>query len=437
MDDQTNSIASSAVRRVVIVGAGFAGLAAAKGLADAPVDVTIIDRQNHHLFQPLLYQVATAGLNPSDIAQPIRHILAKQANCRPVLAEVTRIDPIGRNVSTTAGAIPYDILVLATGATHAYFGNDQWATHAPGLKTIEDALDIRRRILVAFEKAELAISIDERERQMTFVVVGAGPTGVEMAGAIREIATQTLRRDFRRIDTANVHVLLVEAGPAVLGPFPEKLQRSATKQLLKLGVDVRTDTRVTGISDDGVTTSDGFIPTATVIWAAGVAASPLGAQVAGETDRSGRAVVQQDLSLAEHEDIFVVGDVAAATDGDGNPVPGVAPAAEQGGEHVAACIAADLEGRPRPAFVYKDKGSMATIGRSKAVADLGPRLRFGGRVAWLLWCVVHIWSLIGFRSRLRTMGSWNWQYLTGHRGARLITGNSSHPARGDDVDDNV
>jgi NADH dehydrogenase len=413
-------------RRVVIVGGGFGGLAAAKALADAPVEVTLIDRQNHHLFQPLLYQVASAGLNPSDIAQPIRHILAKQSNCEPMLANVTAIDLIGQTVTTTAGPVSYDFLVVATGATHAYFGHDEWSEHAPGLKSIEDALDIRRRILLAFEKADLADTDERRDQLMTFVVVGAGPTGVEMAGAIREIATQTLRRDFRRIDTTSSTVMLVEAGPAVLPPFPEKLRRSATTQLESLGVDVRTNTRVTDISGEGVDTSEGFIPASTVIWAAGVAASPLGAHVAAETDRSGRAVVEADLSLAEHRNVFAIGDVAAATDADGKSVPGVAPAAEQGGEHAAKCIVADLAERPRPEFVYKDKGSMATIGRSKAVADLGPRLQFGGRIAWLLWGVVHVRSLVGFRSRFRTMGSWIWQYFTGQRGARLITGGAPH-----------
>ena len=409
-------------KRVVIVGAGFGGLAAAKALADVPVDVIIIDRQNHHLFQPLLYQVATAALNPSDIAQPIRHILANQKNCQPVLADVSDIDVLHQSVATTAGPFRYDFLILATGATHAYFGNDEWAAHAPGLKSVDDALDIRRRILLAFESADSTNIEDERKRLMTFVVVGAGPTGVEMAGAIREIATETLHEDFKRIDTTTSHVVLIEAGPAVLPPFPDKLQRSATKQLENLGVDVRTATRVTDISENGVTTTSGFIPTATVVWAAGVAASPLGVRVASEIDRSGRAVVQPDLSLADHGNVFAIGDVAAVTGPDGEPVPGVAPAAEQGGKHVAACIAADIAGSPRTPFVYKNKGSMATIGRSKAVADLGPRLRFSGRAAWLLWGAVHIWSLIGFRSRLRTMSSWNWQYFTGQRGARLITG---------------
>ncbi len=409
--------------RVVIVGAGFGGLAAAKGLAKEPVQITIVDRQNHHLFQPLLYQVATAALNPSDIAQPVRHILSRQANCTSVLANVTGIETDRRVLTTSVGELEYDYLVVATGATHAYFGNEGWATHAPGLKTIEDALDIRRRVLLGFERAEQADTIEERERQMTFVVVGAGPTGVEMAGAIREIATQTLRDDFRHIDTSEVHVHLVEAGPAVLPPFTPKLQRSATKQLRQLGVNIQTDTRVTDITDDGVTTTKGYISAATTIWAAGVAASELGAAVTDEVDRSGRAVVTSDLSLKSDPNVFAVGDVAAVTDAKGVDVPGVGAAATQGGAHVAKCIKADLAGKTRPSFVYNDKGSMATIGRSKAVAHLG-RLQFGGRLAWILWCVVHVWLLVDFRSKVRTMSNWTWQYFTGQRGARLITGHT-------------
>lgn len=409
--------------RVVIVGGGFGGLAAAKALAHVPVEVTLLDRQNHHLFQPLLYQVASAVLNPSDIAKPIRHILAKQENCRPVLADVTGIDIDARSITTAAGTFDYDILILATGATHAYFGRDDWAEHAPGLKTIGDALDIRRRILLAFERADQATTNAERERLMTFVVVGAGPTGVELAGAIREIATRTLRKDFRRIDTTTSQVILVEAGPDVLPPFPDSLRFSASKQLIDLGVDVRTSTRVTDISADGVTTSEGFIPAGTTIWAAGVAASPLAAAVSPDTDRSGRAAVGRDLSLSGHSEVFIIGDMAAVTNADGSPVPGVASAAEQGGKHVGRCIQADLAGTPRPVFVYREKGAMATIGRTKAVADLGPRFRFGGHVAWLLWCLVHVILLVGFRSRVRALGSWTWQYFTGHRGALLITGN--------------
>lgn len=411
-------------KRVVIIGAGFGGLAAAKALASAPVDIVLVDRQNHHLFQPLLYQVATAALNPSDIAQPVRSILSKQDNCQPVLADVTGIAIDEQRVDTSTGPISYDYLVLAAGATHAYFGRDEWARYAPGLKTIEDALEIRRKILLAFEQAETAESQEHQRKLMTFVVVGAGPTGVEMAGAIREIATEALHRDFRRIDTSTSRVVLVEAAPVVLAPFSAKLQGSAKHQLEKLGVEVQTDTRVTEMSSEGVTTTDGFVPAATVIWAAGVSASPLGAELRTEIDASGRVIVGPDLSVPTQPKIFAIGDVAAAADSSGALVPGVAPAAEQGGEHVAQCILADITGESRPTFVYNDKGSMATIGRSKAVAQLGPRLQFGGRAAWLLWGAVHVWSLIGFRSRFRTMNTWVWQYVTGRRGARLITGHT-------------
>ena len=409
--------------KVVIVGAGFGGLAAAKSLADADIDITVIDRSNHHLFQPLLYQVASAGLNPSDIAQPIRKILAKQRNCHPVLAEVTAIDKEAQTVETTVGPFAYDYLIVATGATHAYFGNDHWEEHAPGLKTIEDALTIRRRTLLAFEKAEVATSEKERERLMTFVVVGAGPTGVEMAGAIREIATRTLHKDFQHIDTTTgSQVILIEAGPAVLPPFPPKLQQSANDQLARMAVDIRTNTMVTDIDAGGVTTTTGYIPAGTVVWAAGVSASPLGKALGGEVDRSGRAVVEKDLSLAGYQNVFVIGDVASVVDGEDKSVPGVAPAAEQGGEHAAAAIKADLAGTDRPTFVYNDKGSMATIGRSKAVAMIGDRIQFGGYAAWALWGLVHVASLIGFRSKARTMSSWVWQYITDQRSARLITG---------------
>ena len=409
--------------RVVIVGAGFGGLAAAKSLSDLDVDITVIDRSNHHLFQPLLYQVATAGLNPSDFAQPIRKILAKQSNCHPVLAEVTAVDKDAQVVETTVGPFEYDYLIVATGAKHAYFGNDHWEEHAPGLKTIEDALTIRRRMLLAFEKAEITTSQEERERLMTFVVVGAGPTGVEMAGAIREIATRTLHQDFQNIDTVTQsQVILIEAGPAVLPPFSEKLQRSANDQLAQMAVDIRTDTMVTDIDENGVTTTMGYIPAGTVVWAAGVSASPLGQALGGETDRSGRAVVEKDLSLSGYPNLFVIGDVASVVDGENKTVPGVAPAAEQGGEHVAASIKADLDGTSRPIFIYNDKGSMATIGRSKAVAMIGDKVQFGGYAAWALWGLVHVASLIGFRSKVRTMTSWIWQYLTDQRSARLITG---------------
>lgn len=406
---------------VVIVGCGFGGLAATRSLADSDVDITVIDRENHHTFQPLLYQVATAGLNPSDIAQPIRHILRRQSNARVLLEEVTDVDLDAQTVETPVRQLHFDYLVLASGATHSYFGHDDWAPLAPGLKTIDDALDIRRRILLAFERAEATDDPAERRRLMTFVIVGAGPTGVELAGAVKEIATKTLRKDFRSIDTTTSDVVLVEAADRVLGAFPEKLSASAERQLIKLGIDVRTSTPVTDIDEHGVTTSAGVIPSATVLWGAGVAASPLGRAIANDTDRAGRVPVTDELAVPGQPNVFVIGDLANVQSGD-EAVPGVAPAAQQGGQHVARCIDADLEQSSRPAFVYKDKGSMATIGRSKAVADLGPRLRFGGYFAWLFWWVVHIWSLVDFRSKLRAMSGWGWQYWTGRRNSRLITG---------------
>ena len=409
---------------VVIVGCGFGGLAATRALADVDVDITLIDRENHHTFQPLLYQVASAGLNPSDIAQPIRHIVRKQNNVRVRLAEVTAIDLDARAVLTADVAFPYDHLVLAAGATHSYFGNDSWAEFAPGLKSIDDALDIRRRILLAFEQAENTDDVAERERLMTFVIVGAGPTGVELAGAVKEIATKALSADFRSIDTTKSRVVLVEAGPRVLGAFTEKLSASAERQLAKLGVDVQLSTPVIAIDEHGVTTEAGIIPAAAVLWGAGVAASPLGRAVTDDADRAGRVPVRADLSIEGHPEVFVIGDLAAAQS-DGKAVPGVAPAATQGGQHAARCIVADLAGNSRPLFKYKDKGSMATIGRSKAVAYLGPKLQFGGYFAWLVWWVVHIMTLIDFRSKASAMSNWGWQYLTGQRVARLITGRSS------------
>lgn len=411
---------------VVVVGCGFGGLATTQALADVDVDVTVIDRENHHTFQPLLYQVASAGLNPSDIAQPIRHIIRKQKNARVVLDEVVGVDVGTKTVRAIGDVFTYDYLVLATGATHSYFGNDGWAQVAPGLKTIDDALDIRRRILLAFEKAETTDDPAERERLMTFVVVGAGPTGVELAGAVKEIATKTLRSDFRTIDTTTSRVVLVEAGPRVLGAFPEKLSASAERQLVKLGVDVQTSTSVTNIDADGVTTEAGTIPASTVLWGAGVAASPLGGTVSTDLDRAGRVPVTDQLTVTGQPNVFVIGDLAAMTSG-GARVPGVAPAAQQGGHHVAACLIADLANEGRPEFAYKDKGSMATIGRSKAVADLGPRLQFGGYAAWLVWWAVHIITLIDFRSKASAMTSWGWQYLTGQRIARLITGVDHRP----------
>ncbi len=412
---------------VVIVGAGFGGLEAAKALAGAPpsVNVTVIDKRNHHTFQPLLYQVATAGLNPSDIAQPIRHIIGRQANCRVLMAEVTDVDVDGRTLTTSLGSIDYDYVIVATGATHAYFGHDDWEYVAPGLKTVEDALDIRHRILLAFERAEASTNPSEQKRHMTFVVVGAGPTGVELAGAIAEIATHTLRGQYRAIDTTESRVVLLEAGPRVLPTFAEKLSNAAADQLRSLGVDVFTNRAVTDVDAEGVATADGRVEASTVLWAAGVAASPLGrtlAEAAGaELDRTGRIQVSTSLNVPGFENVFVIGDLAAVTDAAGVTVPGVAPAAQQGGRHAVACIEADLAGRHRPEFVYNDKGSMATIGRSRAVVELGPRVQFSGFLAWVTWWLVHIWSLVGFRSRATVMASWAWQYVTRRRDARLIT----------------
>ncbi|MEM8922464.1 MAG: NAD(P)/FAD-dependent oxidoreductase [Actinomycetota bacterium] len=410
------------VHRIVIVGAGFGGLKAAKSLADVDAEITVIDRRNHHVFQPLLYQVATAGLNPSDIAQPIRSILRSQDNVRVMLGEVAAV---GHDVVTLADGteLPFDHLILAAGARHAYFGNDAWEARAPGLKSIEDALEIRRRVLGAFERAERGDDPDRRTADLTFVVVGAGPTGVEMAGAIAEIATRTLAKDFRRIDPTTARVILVEGLDRVLASFDPTLSAKAERHLHDLGVTVATGSRVTEVDAEGVTISgpDGErrVDASTVVWAAGVAASPLGADLGAELDRSGRVVVDGSLAVPDRPNVFVIGDMAAAIS-DGEPVPGVAPAATQGAELVADVIKADLAGRPRPAFRYRDKGSLATIGRSAAVAEFG-RLRFAGFPAWVLWWAVHIALLIGFRSRLLVLFGWGWSWLTFRRGARLIT----------------
>ncbi len=421
---------------MVIVGGGFAGLEAAKGLADAPVSVLLIDRRNHHLFQPLLYQVATAGLNPSDIAQPIRSILRDQPNVEVLLGEVTAVDPGDRTVVVDgADRHRYDYLVLAAGARHAYFGHDEWEERAPGLKSIEDALEIRRRVLIAFERAERAETAEERDRALTFVVVGAGPTGVELAGAVAEIATRTMTRDFRNFDPSRARVLLVEAADRVLTSFHVRLSSRAEAMLRGVGVEVMTGTRVTGIDPDSVTlaTDDAEqqIATDTVIWAAGVAASPLGSGLGGVVDRAGRVEVTSTLTVPGHPEVFVVGDLAAATS-DGAPVPGVAPAAIQGGQHAAACIRADLAARPRPTFTYRDKGSLATIGRSAAVLEMG-RIRLAGFVAWIAWWALHIALLIEFRSRVWVFFSWAWNWVTHRSGARLITA-AWRPGRVADAD---
>jgi NADH dehydrogenase len=406
---------------VVIVGGGFAGLEAAKALADAPVRATVVDRRNHHLFQPLLYQVATAVLSPADIAQPIRSVLRGQANVDVVLAEVTAIDPAAKEVVLAEGRIPYDFLILAAGANHAYFGHDEWEVHAPGLKTLEEALDIRRRILLSFEEAEREADPARRKALMTFVVVGGGPTGVEMAGAIAETARQSLARDFRHIDTRDAKVMLVEAGERLLSTFPERLSRQALNDLRRLGVEVKFGVPVTEIAAGQVTVGEDVIPTETVVWAAGVLASPLGRSLGVELDRAGRVLIERDLSVPGLPDIFVIGDMASLADTRGRPLPGVAQVAIQQGKWAAANILRRIEGQATRPFRYRDLGNLATIGRNSAVADIRG-LRLTGYIAWLTWAVVHILNLIGFRNRVLVALQWLWQYLTFQRGARLITG---------------
>ncbi len=414
--------------RVVIVGAGFGGLAAATALKRAPVAVTLIDRRNYHLFQPLLYQVATAALSPADIAQPIRAILRRQRNAEVLLGRVTGVDTDAREVLIAgSGArkerrIPYDYLIVATGARHAYFGHDEWEPFAPGLKKIEDATDIRRRILSAFEDAEVATDPTERARCLTFVVVGGGPTGVELAGAIAELARQTIAADFRHIDPRDARVLLIEAGPRLLAAFPERLASFARGALERLGVEVRLDTMVTGVDAEDVTMGEERLDARTVLWAAGVAASPAARWLGADKDRAGRVKVGADLTLPGHPEIFVIGDTAQAIDANGRELPGIAPAAKQAGEYVAKVIRALVRGRKAPGpFRYRHLGNLATIGRKAAVADFGS-LRLKGRIAWWLWGLVHIYFLIGFRNRLAVALDWLWAYLTFQRGARLITG---------------
>ena len=411
---------------MVVVGGGFGGLAVVRGLADQDVDITLVDRRNHHLFQPLLYQVATAGLNPADIAAPIRSILADQRNVRVLLGEVVGIDVDACAIELADGTVlPYDHLVLAAGATHSYFGNDQWELHAPGLKTIEDALEIRRRVLVAFEQAERAPDPAERDEFLTFVVVGGGPTGVETAGAIAEIAFQTLTKDFRSIDPSSAKVILLEGTDRVLGRYPTSLSDSAARQLRRLGVDVRLGVLVTEVDERRVETTHDTIATRTVIWGAGNEASPLASMLGAPVDRAGRVEVGVDLSVPPTEAtgrscVFAIGDVARAVS-NGEEVPGVAQGAIQGGAHAARCIVADLTGAERPSFTYRDKGQLATIGRSSAVGVIG-RLRLSGWIAWMAWWSIHIVFLIDFRSRVSVLGNWAWNYLTFRRGARLITG---------------
>jgi NADH dehydrogenase len=415
--------------RVVIIGAGFGGLNAAQGLGKAAARVTVIDRKNHHTFQPLLYQVATAGLSPGEIAAPIRSILAPYKNVDVLLGEVSGFDLEGRTVASEDLRVPYDYLIVAAGAGHSYFGHDEWEPFAPGLKTIEDALEIRRRVLLAFELSERQAAAGETHAPLNFVVVGGGPTGVELAGTLAEICRHALAHEFRSIDPARTHILLLEGGPRVLPAYPEDLSRSAEEQLRRLGVEVKTSTMVTQIEPGAVHFADVRMTAAVVLWAAGVAASPLGKKLGVATDRAGRVPVQSDLSLPGHPEVFVIGDLAAAKDERGKMLPGVAPVAIQQGKFVAKLIRHEIEGKPetaRPAFHYWDKGSLATIGRAAAVADFG-KIHISGFVAWLSWLFVHILFLIGFRNRLLVFIQWAWSYVTYERGARLITGSTDLP----------
>lgn len=415
--------------RVVIVGAGFGGLAAARALAGAPVSVTVVDRRNHHLFQPLLYQVATAALSPGDIAYPIRSALRHQSNAHVLLADVVGIDVSRREVALADGRLVYDFLVLAVGAGDAYFGHDAWQKDAPGLKTLEDALDIRRRILLAFEKAERETDPAARRDLLTFVIVGGGATGVELAGAIADISRHVIVGDFRAIDPREARIVLVEAGPRILPAFLPASSDSAAATLRKLGVEVRVGVPVTAVDAGGVSVGSECLGARTVLWAAGVAASPLARSLGVRLDRAGRVTVEPDLSISGHPEVFVVGDLAVYMHQTGRPLPGLSPVAMQEGRTAAHNILLTLGGRPRRRFHYIDKGTMAVIGRSEAVAEIAG-LRFSGLVAWLLWCFVHIFYLIGFRNRIVVMLEWAWAYFTYQRGARLITGDPTSPRPG-------
>jgi NADH:ubiquinone reductase (H+-translocating) len=409
--------------RVVIVGGGMGGLYAARALARQPVHVTVIDRHNYHLFQPLLYQVATAALSPGEIAQPIRSVLREYPNEEVLLGEVTSIDLPGRRVLLGHEPVPYDFLILAPGSSHSYFGKDEWASLAPGLKWVDDALEIRRRILLAYEQAERERDLHVRRTLLTFVVVGAGPTGVELAGALAEIARLTLRHDFRAIDPAQSRIILLEAGPRVLPTFPESLSARAVEQLQGLGVEIRTGAMVTGITPTEVRigTEGEVIETRTALWAAGVQASPLLRTLGLPVDRNGRVAVEPDLTLPGHPEVYVIGDAALFTHQGGQPLPGLAQVAIQGGRLAAENIGRTVRGLPRRPFRYRNMGNMATVGRRAAVADLG-WLRISGFLAWVLWLVVHIFWLIGFDNRVLVFIRWAWSYFTYQRGARLITG---------------
>jgi NADH dehydrogenase len=436
---------------VVIIGGGFGGLDAARTLAKAPVRVTLIDRHNYHLFQPLLYQVATASLSPGDIASPIRWILRGQANVKVLLADVRSIDIVAKRVLLDAGpeetanadgagtprvpdivppptSIEYDYLIIATGAAHAYFGHSEWARRAPGLKTLDDALEIRRQVLLAFEAAEREVDPIAQRRLLTFVIVGGGPTGVELAGALAEIARQSLRQDFRNIHPETSRILLIEGSPHVLGTFPEKLRKAAARSLMRLGVEVRTGSVVTTVDEEGVKIGEDRIAAQTVLWAAGVAASPVAKSLGVPLDRAGRVAAEPSLQVPGLPGVFVVGDICALQQ-DGKWLPGVAQVAKQGGEHAARNVIRAVSGLPLEPFRYRDYGNMATIGRGSAVADIGP-LKVSGLFAWLIWVLIHIFWLIGFRNRIAVMGEWAWSYATMQRRVRLITGERLWPSSG-------
>jgi NADH dehydrogenase len=408
---------------IVIIGGGFAGLYTARGLKNVEADVTLVDQHNYHLFQPLLYQVATAGLNPSDIAAPIRGILRRQKNVDVHLAAAESVDVDAQRVRLAGGGeLSYDFLVVATGATHSYFGHAEWEKFAPGLKTIDDALEIRRRVLLAFEAAEKESDPEVQKGWLTFVVIGAGPTGVELAGALSEIARHTMIKDFRHIRPEQARVVLLEGKDRVLPLYPPDLSEKARIQLEELGVDVITGAVVTDLDDREVRIGERVIPTRTILWGAGVQASPLARSLGAPLDRAGRVLVEPDLTIPGHKNVFVLGDLAAAKQPDGSFVPGVAPAAIQAGQHTALNLERAVAGQPLRPFRYRDKGSLATIGRAAAVADFG-KVRFGGFVAWIAWLVIHLFFLIGFRNRFLVITQWAWAYLTHQRGARLITGN--------------
>ena len=409
-----------------MVGAGFGGLNAVQGLARSSVRITVVDRRNHHLFQPLLYQVATAALSPADIAYPIRAILRRQKNAAVLLADAVSVDRSARELVLSDGRVGFDYLVLATGVRHAYFGHDSWETNAPGLKSLEDALEIRRRILLAFERAERETNAEHRRALLTFVIVGGGPTGIELAGAIAEISRRVLVSDFRSIDPREASIQVLEAGPRILPSFPPDLARKAQRALERLGVQVRTGCPVREVEAGSVEAADGRIAAATILWAAGVRGSPLPWSLDVPLDSAGRVLVLPDLSIPGDGRIFAIGDVATVISQTGKPLPGVAPVAIQQGRHVARNVARDLAGRPRRPFRYRDKGNLAVIGRAQAIADLG-RLRMSGFVAWLAWCFIHILFLIGFRNRALVLFEWAWAYFTDQRGARLITGAIDRP----------